>query len=77
MPMNHAQAVAAGRKAARTRWGPDGKKGTPKSRAKVKAKGPKVKKGRKGMSHAKAVAAGRKAARTRKRNKSAHKRKKK
>ena len=69
MPMTHAQAVAAGKKAAKTRWGPDGKKGTAKSRKtkpKSKAKGHAK---RKGMSHAAAVAAGKKAARTRKRNK--------
>jgi hypothetical protein len=67
--MSHAQAVAAGHKAARTRWGPDGKKGTPKSRAK-KVKGVKAKGHRKGkMTHAEYVAAGKKAARTRKRNK--------
>ena len=54
MPMSHAQAVAAGKKAARTRWG---KRAAKKQRA--------GKKGRKGMSHAKAVAAGKKAARTR------------
>jgi hypothetical protein len=66
--MSHAQAVAAGKKAARTRWGSDGKKGTAKSRAKkgkVKAKGHR--KGK--MTHAQYVAAGKKAARTRKRNK--------
>jgi hypothetical protein len=66
MPMTHAQAVKAGKKAARTRWGSDGKKGTAKSRSR-KAK--TTRKGHKGMSHAKAVAAGKKAAATRKRNK--------
>jgi len=66
MPMTHMQAVAAGKKAARTRWGSDGKKGTAKSRAKKgKAKGHR--KGK--MTHAQYVAAGKKAARTRKRNK--------
>jgi len=71
MPMTHAQAVAAGKKAARTRWGSDGKKGTPASRAKhAKHVEKHVKKhGHKGMSHAKAVAAGKKAALTRKRHK--------
>lgn len=68
MPMTHAQAVKAGKKAARTRWGPDGKKGTAKSRAK-KVKKTKRKGHHKGMSHAAAVAAGKKAARTRARNK--------
>jgi hypothetical protein len=66
--MSHTQAVAAGKKAARTRWGSDGKKGTPKSRAKktkTKAKGRHKAK----MTHAQYVAAGKKAARTRKRNK--------
>jgi len=69
MPMSHAQAVAAGKKAARTRWGLDGKKGTPASRAKKRKSKVKVGKRKAKMTHAQYVAAGKKAARTRKRNK--------
>jgi hypothetical protein len=71
--MTHAQAVAAGKKAARTRWGPDGKKGTPKSRAKKHSKAKGHRKGK--MTHAQYVAAGQKAARTKARNKRGRKKK--